>query len=455
MPVCRFTFWIGRIGRIGLAALIGALVLTTLPAAHADDPADAAAYVAVPKALYVWRLKTENHYVERLAAFCQRHGFTRVYLAIGSCQWDHEPHYSRGQLPNEDQLAVAIAALRNVGTEVHGMYVLNDDANDLQRPERIADLVTATHGYNTRHAAAPLAGLHGDQEPSDPAQYANYMQMLRTMAKRRDELRAKLQLGVTLKPLWLRQAWDDNPDDGQPARPFVQHILELVDEASLMDYSDRPATVLQLGTQALQFAAAAKKPLAIAVETGTKGAAPEETWGQEIERDGPLPFFKHLADFAAAFSKQHGKAFGGMVVHDYFQYYALLYGTDPIAHDRIPSTLFGNSPVDAVTRDTPAPDALRGFSGKLAVIIGRVADGWAVVKIDRVRHEDRDSAASKPRDAEGAWIVLNAPDELHAAWLQTLAADATETVELRVDADGRATIAELTSAQRRAAERGK
>ncbi|MGE0431044.1 MAG: hypothetical protein AB7K09_21240 [Planctomycetota bacterium] len=426
--------------------------------AHADsDPPEVAAYIALPKALYVWRLKTENHYIERLAAFCKRHGFRRVYLAIGSCQWDHEPHYANGRLPNEDQLAMAVAALKVVGTEVHGMYVLNDDANDLQKPERVADIVTATHNYNTRHAAAPIVGLHGDQEPSDPAQYAAYMRMNRLAAERRDELRAKLQLGVTLKPVWLRQPWPG--EDGKTPRPFAQHVLDVVDEASLMDYSDQPATVLQLGAQALQAATAANKPMALALETGTKGAAPEETWGQEILRDGPLPFFRALASFDVAFRKS-GKAYGGLVVHDYFQYYQLLYGTDPIAHTMIPSTVFGSSPADAIAADTAAPECLRGFVGKLGVRVARVEAEFVVVEVVKVRREERESAASKARDAEGAFIALhpggNGDDAgVHARWLQSLSVGDDETIDLTVNADGRSEVRTLTSSQRRAADRGK
>jgi hypothetical protein len=428
------------------------LVLALAGALGASDT-----YVKAHKGLYVWNASTKkptprasNHralaantdgLADRLAAFAKLHGFTRVYLFAGSIQWDWESLYQHHKLFEEEKLAETVAMLNRQGVEVHLMWYLNDEANDLQNHERAADLVNAVAGFNQRHKQAHISGLHCDQEPDKTEAYKALTEMFTQMSARNKELKAGLSLGAAFKPLWIRQDWQ--------SRKVFQHLLDALDTATLMAYSNKPATVKQLAAPLLAYCEKVGKVADVAIETGGYNAAPEETFSEVVKTD-PAEFLEIAGSLADDFAKLKG--FDQLVIHAYAQYFNGLYGIDPDSKDATPTKLHGPIASDAALPEPVLPEGANGFVGKLTGVVTVVGQTGFAVKVAKIKAASNSRASDAAALDEQVVVIRAGADDLHARWIGTIKPKQEVTVEVETS-DGELRIVALSSAQKKTARK--
>lgn len=426
-------------------ALVAAIVLlgAALPANEQ--------YVKADKALYVWSAstakptpRTSNHaaitrnddgLADRLAAFCKLHGFSRVHLFLGSAEWDWESQWKQHKLDDEDRMAATFKALRGHGLELHLMWYLNDEPNDLSNHKRAVDLVDTIAGFNKRHPDSRITGLHCDQEPDTTEAYASLKEMFELVAARNKELKAGLELGAALKPLWLRQDWQ--------GRKVFQHLVDALDTATIMAYSNNPALVKQLAAPLLQYCEKAKKHAEVAIETGSYNAAPEETFTKLVQ-DEPAKFLETAAALAADLAK--AKGFDRLAIHDYSQYFRALYGVDPDDKHATPAALFGAIPSDGALPADKLPEGAAKFTGKLTgevTVVGRTGLALQVSKA-------KGSGGRDGETLEDEQVVVYAAEPEHERWIASLKAGDEVTIEVTAKGE-KLQIVKLTAAQKKAA----
>jgi hypothetical protein len=134
-------------------------------------------------------------------------------------------------------------------------------------------------------------------------------------------LRLDIALGSAIKPKWLRK------EGNRP--PVLKSLLEHLDEATIMAYNDNPKVMDRFARTAFELQKGTGRTIEIAVETGVKGAAPEETWSQEIRKDRGR-FFSEMVRLDAIWKKN--PCYGGLAIHSYAQYFVLLYGKEAYAY---------------------------------------------------------------------------------------------------------------------------
>lgn len=423
--------------------------------ARADAQED---YVEAPKTLYVWNASTmkptpresnhhgvytnQNNTRDRLAKFVKLHGFSKVYFFVGAIEWEWDSVFGKHTLHDEDDLALTVSALREAGADVHAMWYLNDDPNSLSNFKRAADIVETVHAYNERHPKAKLSGVHCDQEPSRPDAYADLKAMFELQVERNKELKAGLTVGASLKPLWLRETWQ--------GRKLFEHLVDVLDETTLMAYNNNPATVKKLAAPLLAYSGKVGKPVEIAIETGTHNAAEEETFAGAIEQD-PERFFEIVGDLADHFGRQD--AFERIVIHAFSQYFKVLHAVEPDIADLEVDRLHGPLRSDAALPDAKLPAKAKGFVGKLkgkVVALGRTAFAF---KVEKVAREASNSSAEDAETLEGTTVIVRAgKDETQLKWIRALQTDQEETVEVKTDGDS-LKITSLSTSQKRAARK--
>ena len=294
--------------------------------------------------------------------------------------------------------------------------------------------------FNKRHPKARVAGLHCDQEPDSTDAYPGMLEMFKLMGARNDELKARLSLGAAFKPLWLRQDWQ--------GRKVFQHFLDELTTATLMAYSNKPATVKQLAAPLLQYAEKTDKRADIAIETGSFNAAPEETFAEQVKAD-PRKFLDTVADLSRDLGKQKG--FDKLVIHAYAQYFNALYGLDPDAKDADPTELYGPIPSDAALPEAALPDSAKGFVGKLTGKVTAVGRTGFALEVSKQKSAS-DSAAKDADALESATVIVRADDDTERKWVSTLKPGDEQTVEVNFK-DGELHVAALSSSQKKAARK--
>lgn len=332
------------------------MILLWFHVARADP-----SYCEASKALYAWNCTTErnrdgqpgwwhllhdtNGCGQRLVDFAVSHRITRVYLYVGAVQWDWASSFSQGVLPEEDALVDLGTRLRAAGIEPWALWYLNDDPDDLQHVERVTDLVASVAAFGAAHPDAAFAGLHGDQEPNDRDTYPQYLELNRIGNDAvADPLGASgaLGWGASLKPAWL-----GTPYDGAP---MFHAVLDRVTVGTLMDYSDDPERVRAQAETFLGHADTRPVRAEIAVETGTTDPTPGVSFS-ELVRTDPDAFLTLMGALDTEFGAH--PSYDGLVLHDFTQYFAGLYGVEP--YDFVGEVPVLCPPVGTTPTDTDAP----------------------------------------------------------------------------------------------------
>lgn len=322
-------------------------------------PKDFDAYVAIPKSLYVWShttdstitrnlpawvafLKNENDEAVYLAEFCHTHGFTEVYLFIGSVEWEYDEFFSKGEVPYRSDLRNTVSILTEMGIKTHFLVYLNDEVNNLDSYEKITKVAEAVANFQQKYPNLSIGTLHIDQEPNDPSQYEKYIKMLGLAS-------AYMPISVALKPVWLRTTLTSISDKfslfdlsleipsliniADTAEMFSDVIYYLTSGSAIMAYSDRTEQIVELAQDSYHSASRVGiTSLKTAIETGYTNNLPEdETLHYEIINQKDSWFTR--------FIELHGKfessstALGitqNVVIHDYAQYFKTLYCVLPI-----------------------------------------------------------------------------------------------------------------------------
>ena len=338
------------------------IAFTVSPSGNVDSLyPEFTAYKEQKKSLYVWSHATTNRLddtpawillvknksgeIEKLADFCSLHGFNNVIFFAGSVEWEYEDYYSKGVLPYEDDYIYNIQYLASKGISTDLMVYLNDDPNNMTDYQHI-DAV-ARIAQRLRDEGVPLNTLHIDQEPSKQNRYADLLRMLSIASQ-------YIDVGVSLKPQWVREKLSsitaqfkvesvmDEISALQGYTPtedstFSDLILMIAPKSVVMAYSNSTETSIRIGKQAVDSLCRAfpnednPRVIEFAVETGFVNDLDEaETLHYWIKKNKPLWFNKIrcLSNSLLGYAKRNGVE-GGLVIHDYAQYYSTLYCVSP------------------------------------------------------------------------------------------------------------------------------
>lgn len=314
------------------------------------------AYKNTPKSLYVWSATTlkkaeggeawntliqnRNGQIRYLADFCELHGIDRVYLFVGSVEWEWEEYFGKGVLPYQDDLERSVRLLNDRGIAVDFLIYVNDDPNSLAGWERVPVIAEMVRKFkNTR--SLDIRSLQVDQEPGDASVYKDFVRMLLDSA-------SAFPMSVAIKPAWLRQSLESISSqfsliDLSLDYPQLQGILSsathfadvvnyICQSTTMMAYSNSEASVVSLADQymaSLERVQAASGENAI--ETGFVNNLPAaETLHYEIlaDKEGWFDVFSRLASSFQTSAGSHSVS-QRVVIHDYAQYFNTLYCEDP------------------------------------------------------------------------------------------------------------------------------
>ncbi|HLB40618.1 MAG TPA: hypothetical protein VJJ83_02405, partial [Candidatus Babeliales bacterium] len=200
-----------------------------------------------------WELLLQNFNgtADTLIDFCVQQHFTNIYLFIGATQYNWQDYYAQHTLPYETGISYLIQKAQENQIAVWAFYYLNDtpSANSLTVNSTITpagsntplpvclptrssalepddcqkalDLVHAVHAYNQRHPQAKFVGLLGDQEPTDPQVYAQFLAINTGIKQQIASLNANLKNAVTVTPTWIT-----DPTNGiYNGAPFYQALV--------------------------------------------------------------------------------------------------------------------------------------------------------------------------------------------------------------------------------------
>lgn len=362
--------------KIQLLTLLALFCLALPPTAKADGNINSG-YKTLNKGLYIWNanaakkdkkipfksgnktafktswevlikdIDDEQH--TKLIQFIEDQGINSVYIFGGSVQWDWETHYSQSKIPLEEHMAILVKKLRahNPNIKIFYSWYANDDVNDLSNYVRAYEMATALIAYNEKYPDGKFDGLQSDQEPNDPAVYADYLAMMELIRDTIAENRSGLIHSATLKPSWLTQEYDGK--DGK--KPFFHYVLETSEFPTLMDYTTNIGAGEKFETQTKILIDYVKDkfgedyPINIAIETGTTDAWDEldnVSFHNMIKNDGADKFYSTFIELDKTVTsalKTAGKEDKGMneeiikqngiTIHDYSQFYNVLKGEDP------------------------------------------------------------------------------------------------------------------------------
>lgn len=295
-------------------------------------------YSAIAKGLYAWNssttkkidgipnwvhlLKNTNNSADKLIEFARLHTFTHINLFIGSMEWEWESYFQNHVLPYESDIYNVLKKAKQNNIYVYALYYLNDDPNDFTNKERVEDLVEAVHAFNVKYPDAPFAGIHGDQEPYNSGQYADYLAMNTLIKQKITALHASLTTDVSLKPSWITEMYTGS----QGQKEFYKYALDSVDVGTLMDYYDDETTIINKATPILAYAATAGKKINIAFETGWVNVTDPNTFYEELTADKEN-FFLLINRLHNRFSEY--SSYQQIVIHDNAQYFKVMYGAEP------------------------------------------------------------------------------------------------------------------------------
>jgi len=315
-------------------------VLSTSPAVVPPQGSDEDRYVAVEKAIYVWNVGDLGHHwwdwsapqIELLVSVCVAHGFKRAIVFVGSAQWDWQQYFRLNMIPHEERFVNLFAALRQAGVTPYAGFYLNDSPADLTGWERAADVVSALHHFNEAHPDSAVAGIDGDQEPTNIGD--EFLSMNAAQHIRRDELKTNLTLTASLKPGWLRRRFDDSS--------MASLAMEDMDAGMVMAYSSKAELSIRFGDEALALAAPADKDLWVALETSQRAPASDTFW--DLASNDKAEFLRLVAGMDAHYKASvHAEAYQGIVIHDYEGFFEAMYGCKAPAWTRtIVSGLYTN-----------------------------------------------------------------------------------------------------------------
>jgi hypothetical protein len=281
-------------------------------------------YVAVDKTVYVWNIGDldQNWWswgtaqIELLVSVCRLHGFRRAIVFIGSIEWDWEQHFRVKKIPHEEKFVMLFGALREAHVVPYVAFYLNDAPNNLTASERAADVVSAVHNFNVAHPNSAVAGIEGDQEPTNIDD--DYLSMNAAMQTRRDAINTKLELAVSLKPGWLRRQYS--------GVPMVDVALRNVDAGMIMAYSRDPQLSTRWGDQALALASSRGRRLSVAIETSPRAPDADSFWKMASGTER-ISFLRNVVDMDAHYrAGAYAGTYHGLVIHDYEGYFEAMYG---------------------------------------------------------------------------------------------------------------------------------
>ncbi|TNJ28044.1 hypothetical protein GMRT_10038 [Giardia muris] len=369
MPRCSKDLLVAggyTVGAVIIAVLCASLLGATTHAFKDVDltttgvasPKDFDAYVATPKSLYVWShttdstarstpawvslLQNEKDEAVYLAKFCRQHGFTEVYLFVGSVEWEYDDFFSKGEMPYTSALRSTVSILTEMGLKTHFLVYLNDAVNNLESYEKITGVAEAAANFQQRYPNLRIGTLHIDQEPSDPAQYEKYIKMLGLAS-------AYMPISAALKPLWLRTTLTSISDRfslfdlsleipsliniADTAETFSDVIYYLTSGSAIMAYSDRTEQIVELAQDSYRSASRVGiTSVKTAIETGYTNNLPEdETLHYEIVNNKDSWFTRFMELHGMFDTSSNGLGVSqNIVIHDYAQYFKTLYCVLPI-----------------------------------------------------------------------------------------------------------------------------
>lgn len=358
------------------AAISGSVVVAAVMGTRAPNvpdnrpplPGDFIPYQMVPKSLYVWSHTTEsqmngqpawtvllqnrNQEIPYLIEFCKLHGVKEVYLFVGSIEWEYDAFFSTGKFPHEESLVHDLELLSSAGIGASLMVYLNDDPENLANWERMKGVASAMRRLKDSYPALALKSLHIDQEPAQPANYANYIKMLL-------ECSSEVHVSAAIKPKWTRDSLASI--EGQfsleslsteypvlapivgTAQLFSDVVYFVTEYSVMMAYSNDLGSVISLGSRAMESARRMGSTFAEnAIETGFVNNLPaEETLYYEIQKNKE----KWYSDFLTINTGFNGYGIAQQtVIHDYAQYFYALYCVVPEAKPRLDGAAYLDCP---------------------------------------------------------------------------------------------------------------
>jgi len=291
---------------------------TTLATTPATSQGVLLKYRQLKKSLYIWNPGNKNkddvdwwawtpRNIQLLVSVCKIHGFSHVMVFTGSVYWDWKSSWSQQKVPFEDMFITLFGELRRAGITVTATFYLNDEPNDMTNYQRAADVGATFVRFNSANPQSAVSGVDGDQEPEKVS--AEYLEMNRLLAG------GKLQVGASLKPAWLKPA-------SKTPTP-LQAVLGSLTSGMIMAYRSDAREVRSLADEMLAQAASIGASASVAVETSWRPPPEETLWA--LARSDPSSFIKMLVDLDEHLAKA-GKAYQGLVLHDYEGYFKAMYG---------------------------------------------------------------------------------------------------------------------------------
>lgn len=299
----------------------------TRPEACSFEPVDS---FFEERGVYVWNadsslstpwytLAQTDSLHDLLVAFCLEYNYTTAIVYNGAIEWDYTA-YQLGDINFQSDFVKLYEKLNERGIKVSMAWYLNDQVNDLSNYERAVDIIDAVHNFNQAYPKSRIHSIHGDQEPSNPAVYVDYLIMLKRMQDRRDELGADFKIEVSIKPKWLNDCF--------AGLDFYNYIFNYIDSGMMMAYSSNYATTKAWATEVVNFAELVNKNCTIAVETDPRPGLTSDSYGGLIEGGGHNTFLGYLADLDTTFDTK--TSYHGPVVHAWASYFELLYNVQPV-----------------------------------------------------------------------------------------------------------------------------
>jgi len=252
-----------------------------------------------------WRLTLYNNggpnspgSANALISFCKEQGFNRIYLFVGSMEWDDETTFKHKFLPNEVGINNILTQAKANNIEAFALYYLKDSANSIGDPSN-TNIADAVHGYNTRYPDAKFTGLLCDQEPDVPdisGIVPDYVFYLNNVKQRLHTLDSSLQLAATIKPTWVHPTsqFQTTVDaiDFPVIMAYQNYLVSIDNDHNIEKYDPSCPTnlgsgIYHISCPVVAYAQSKNKPVEIAIETGWEniGSTGEISFNEVIQGD--------------------------------------------------------------------------------------------------------------------------------------------------------------------------
>lgn len=196
-------------------------------------------YIGTKKYLYVWNYPNADNFIK----FIVDHKFSKIFLYVGSIEWDSEKLLN-GNLHSAGDIDAKelIKRITEKKIEVELCIYLNDNPDNFENVEK-APLIAQALAKIQKDLK--FTALHFDQEPDHPENLEPLLHMY-------EECRKYIKVSAILKPAWLTLEMSSLENNFQSSdyfkkfkdcETFAEAVVKVSDYSDVMAYSNKYSNI--------------------------------------------------------------------------------------------------------------------------------------------------------------------------------------------------------------------